>query len=111
MQITQNKVSMGVPEYRSSPNSLFFRVSSNQPYSLDTQRYLCLLVPLNPDIDGSILLVNPNDLNEKYQCRINEIVPTLKSALRIRVSMMVERFLKKRFAEFADLLEQAKNNQ
>jgi Fic family protein len=110
VQITQNKVSMSVPEYRNSPNSLFFRVSSNQPYSLDTQRYLCLLVPLNPDIDGSILLVNPNDLNEKYQCRINEIIPTLKSALRIRVSIMVERFLNKRLAEFADLLEQAKNN-
>jgi Fic family protein len=106
-----NNISINLAEYRNLTSSILFSANSNNPYQLVEQRYLCLLVPLNPDIDGSILLINPNDTSERYECRINEIIPNLKSALRIRVSIMVERFMNKRLVEFADRLEQVKNQQ
>jgi hypothetical protein len=107
---TPNRTNTDLPGFRNLGSSLVFTASSNQPYELSDYTILSLFVPVNSDIDGSIFFVNSNDINEKYECRISEIIPNLKSALRIRVSIMVERFLNKRLAEFADLLEQAKNN-
>ncbi len=108
---TPNRTNTDLPGFRNLGSSLVFTVSSNQPYELSDYTILSLFVPVNSDVDGSIFFVNLNDIIEKYECRISEIIPNLKSALRIRVSIMVERFLNKRLAEFADLLEQAKNNQ
>jgi Fic family protein len=110
VQITQPTVDTKLAEYRVTSKALFFSVSSNHPYQIYHQKYFCIFLPIDPEIDGSVLLVNSSDLTERYECRINEIIPNLKSALRIRISIMVKRFLNKRLAEFADLLEQAKNN-
>jgi Fic family protein len=103
-------LSMNLLGYRNYGDSILFNIASKPPNQLSWHKDLCCLVPTNPDFDGAILLMNPEDIGEKYECRISEVLPNLKSALRIRVSIMVERFLNKRLAEFADLLEQAKNN-
>jgi Fic family protein len=99
-----------IPSYRKLEEVFSFDIKMIHPFLIEKNFFFTLLVPINPDIDSSILLLNPMNTGEKYECRINEIIPSLKSALRIRVSIMVERFLKKRLAEFADLLEQTKNN-
>jgi Fic family protein len=108
--LSPTKIGLTIPNYRNLVTSFFLKISSSEPYQIRHQKIFCLFVPENSINDESIFLVNPDNLNEKYECRINEVIPTLKSALRIRVSIMVERFLNKRLAEFADLLEQAKNN-
>jgi Fic family protein len=105
-----NSVSMNWPGYRGVGNDIFlFQISSGIPYLVTQQNQLCSFVPVNPDSDGSVFLVNSMDLNEQYECRINEIIPKLKNATQIRIDFMVDQFLNKRLAEFADLLEQAKN--
>jgi Fic family protein len=98
-------------EYRNLKLGISLSIESFQPVKVQQDTFLFSLVPVDLRLDGSILLVNSSDLTEKYECRISEIIPNLKSALRIRISIMVERFLNKRLAEFADLLEQAKSDQ
>ena len=110
IKVEKNKHSINAPGQRNSENSISFIASSSLPYQVSMQREFYFLLPMNPDTDGEISLGNVMQSNESYECRINEVIPNLKSALRIRVSIMVERFLNKRLAEFADLLEQAKNN-
>jgi Fic family protein len=106
-----NSVSMNLPEYRNLESStILFEIASNPPYQISEQHHLCSIVPKNPDSDGSTFLVSAKNLQEKYECRINEIIPKLKTATRTRIELMVKKFLDKRIAEFVDLLEQAKNN-
>ena len=98
------------PEYQKLDLCILLSIESPQPIEVLKNTFIYSLVPIDRNLDGSVLLVNSSDPNEKYECRINEVIPSLKYALRIRISTMAERFLNKRLAEFADLLEQTKNN-
>ena len=109
--ISRGSTGISIPGYRNSEFVISFSYSSAQPYQAHGSGSLGLFVPKNPDIDGSIFLISTTVLGERYECRINEIIPSLKPALRIRVRFMAERFLNARFVELATMLERAKNQQ
>ena len=101
-EISQASSSGGNEDYKipkSSENSFNIRIWSNEPKFADVYRIFSVFIPSNANYDDLILIRDVQNSDEKYEFRVDEVLPEMKSETQIRTSIMVKRLLGRMFSD------------
>jgi Fic family protein len=78
-----------------SDNAIQIGLHSRPPQKVSELVFLETQIPIDADIEDSIRLVNISDPTDYYECQINELIPTWKMSLQLRISIMVQGLISK----------------
>jgi Fic family protein len=76
-------------------NALQFSLQSRPPKVISETIIYVIQIPIDANTEDTIRLLNLIDPEDCYECQINELIPTWKMSLQMRISIMVQGLISK----------------